>query len=75
MDVGERLLRARGEEPRKKVCEAVGISLSALQMYENGRRIPRDGVKLRLAAHYGCSVEALFFASNDTKSGIEECGK
>ena len=42
---GMRLRAARGETPRKEVCQAVGISLSALMMYENGKRSPRDAIK------------------------------
>ena len=62
MSIAERLILARGDESRQSVCDAIGISLSALQMYENGKRIPRDNVKTRLAQHYHTSVEALFFA-------------
>lgn len=62
MSIAERLVLARGNESRQSVCDAVGISLSALQMYENGKRIPRDPVKIRLAQHYQTSVQDLFFA-------------
>ena len=61
MSTAERLVLARGEESRKSVCDAVGISRSALQMYESGKRIPRDNVKVRLAQHYQTSVQDLFF--------------
>ena len=66
MSVAERLVQARGDESRKSVCEAVGISMSALQMYENGTRIPRDRVKIRLARHYGTTVASLFFPDDAT---------
>ena len=69
MELGERLRLARGDEPRKSAAAAVGIAVSTLQMYENGRCVPRDPVKLRLARHYGVSVEALLFATDATKSG------
>lgn len=59
--VAERLREARGNEPRKEVCDAVGISISALMMYENGKRIPRDSIKVRLAKHYGKNIEELFY--------------
>lgn len=61
MTTAERLILARGNESRQSVCDAVGISLSALQMYENGKRIPRDYVKVRLAHHYRTSVQDLFY--------------
>lgn len=61
MRVAERLIEARGKTPRKEVADAVGVSLSALSMYENGQRIPRDEIKVKLAQYYRTSVQALFF--------------
>ena len=61
MNVAERLRAARGEASRLSVAEAVGISVSALTMYEIGQRIPRDEVKKRLADYYGRTVQELFF--------------
>ena len=61
MTIAKRLLAARGDVPRKVVAEAVGISVSALAMYESGHRIPRDELKVRLANYYGQTVQALFF--------------
>lgn len=71
MSVADRLIQARGDESRKSVCDAVGISLSALQMYENGMRVPRDKIKIRLAQHYQTSVQDLFFSENVTKSDLQ----
>jgi DNA-binding XRE family transcriptional regulator len=62
MSVAERLVAARGNIPRTEVIKAVGISLSALTMYEIGQRIPRDEIKVKLAKYYGKTVEELFFA-------------
>ena len=62
MTVAERLIQARGEKRRDEVASAVGISLSAIAMYENGDRIPRDEIKIRLADFYGTSVQELFFS-------------
>lgn len=61
MPIAEKLRTARGLEPRKSVCSAVGISLSTLAMYETGKRIPRRDTMKKLAAHYRTSVQALFF--------------
>lgn len=58
---GQRLRELRGEIPREKVAEAVGISVSALTMYETGQRIPRDQIKVKLAEHYGSTVQDIFF--------------
>lgn len=59
--VAERLIKARGKTPRKTVCDAVGISLSTLAMYEGGRRVPRDGIKVKLASFYHTDVQSLFY--------------
>ena len=61
MSTAERLRRARGETPRKEVSEAVGISVSALMMYENGKRIPRDNIKIKLANYYHKPIAELFY--------------
>lgn len=61
MSIAERLREARGDKRREDVCAACDISLSALTMYENGQRIPRDEVKVRLANYYGKTVQELFF--------------
>ena len=42
MSVAERLVRARGDRRREDVANAVGVSVSAIAMYENGGRVPRD---------------------------------
>lgn len=61
--VAENLRVLRGNTPRSVVADACDISVSALQMYENGARIPRDETKKKLAAYYGSTVQDIFFAS------------
>ena len=61
MTVAEKLVQARGTKRREEVAMAVGISLSAVAMYENGERIPRDEIKIKLANYYKTTVQALFF--------------
>ena len=58
---GRKLLGARGDKPREMVAASVGISVSALQMYECGKRMPRDEIKKRLADYYETTVGRLFF--------------
>lgn len=60
--IGARLRSLRGDTPRAVVADAVGISVSALQMYENGARVPRDQTKMALAEYYGTTVTAIFFS-------------
>lgn len=64
--VAERLRKARGNIPREEVAKAVGVSISAISMYENSDRIPRDAIKVKLAHYYGTTVQALFFADSAT---------
>lgn len=61
MTVAERLIQARGGKKREEVANAVGVSLSAIAMYENGDRVPRDEIKVRLAEYYKTTVQELFF--------------
>lgn len=70
--IGKRLVALRGARRREEVAKAVGVSFSALCMYETGRRVARDEVKLRLADYYGVPVESIFFAGmsrNETNGG------
>lgn len=59
--IGNRLTKLRGEKSQSEVAKAVGISDSALSMYECGERIPRDSVKVKLAEYYGKTVQSIFF--------------
>ena len=56
-----RLVNARGEKSQAEVANGVGISTSALSMYESGERMPRDEVKEAIARYYGLTVGFLFF--------------
>lgn len=60
--IGQKLVQLRGERTREEVASAVGVSRSAIQMYENGQRIPQDEIKVRLAHYYNTSVDELFFS-------------
>lgn len=64
--MGNRLRQLRGNTPRRDVANAVGISVSALQMYENGSRVPRDEAKKRIAEYFGTTVQAIFFDEDST---------
>ena len=59
--IGERLKTLRGNRKRKNVAEILGVSLSALAMYERGERVPRDEVKRRFSELYGKSVQEIFY--------------
>lgn len=59
--IAEKLIRLRGSKSREDVANSLGISVSALSMYENGERIPRDDIKIRIAKYYKRSVNYIFF--------------
>jgi transcriptional regulator with XRE-family HTH domain len=59
--IAARLMKLRGDTPREEVAKELKISVSALQMYENGQRVPRDEIKLRIASYYNKTVQEIFF--------------
>lgn len=62
-EIGERLVKLRGDISRDTVAKSIGVSVSAISMYENGERIPRDAIKIKLADFYSRSVQEIFFDS------------
>ena len=61
MSAGEKIRALRGERTQSTVAAAVGITKSALAMYERDERRPRDEVKVKLAQYFGCSVAEIFY--------------
>lgn len=59
--IGRKLRTLRGNLDAKTVADALGISTSALFMYERGERIPRDQIKKRISQYFGESVDEIFF--------------
>lgn len=64
---GRKLRELRGNRSAKEVSDAVGISESALLMYERGERNPRDDIKASLADYYNVGIGELFYPNNFTK--------
>ena len=60
--IAQRLIKLRGGKSREQVAKDLEISVSAIAMYENGARIPRDEMKKKIAQYYGVSVEEIFFS-------------
>ena len=60
--MASRLKKLRNNRDAEAVAKACKISRSSLGMYETGKRIPRDEVKVRLAKYYNTSVQDIFFA-------------
>jgi transcriptional regulator with XRE-family HTH domain len=67
-NIGRRLMQLRAERSRKEIADALGITKSAIAMYERGERIPKDKIKIRIANLYGKSVEELFFTEADNET-------
>lgn len=61
--IGNRLREIRAErgETAENVAKSIGVSGSAIAMYEIGQRVPRDEIKIRIAEHFGMSIESIFF--------------
>lgn len=55
----KRLRCARGEESQIKVAEAVGISQPTYNQYERGRAEPNLSTLIKLAEHFGVSIDYL----------------
>lgn len=60
--ISQKLIELRGSRSQVEVAKALGISTSALSMYENGERIPRDPIKIRIADYYQTPIQDIFFA-------------
>lgn len=61
MSTGAKLRELRGDRTQQEVAQALGISKSALAMYEQDKRTPRDEVKIRIAGFYGQTVQFIFY--------------
>lgn len=61
--IGSRLkdLREDRGQSKKFVAQSVGISYRAICAYEYGERVPIDSVKVKLAEHFGTTVESIFY--------------
>lgn len=59
--IGKKLKKLRGPTPVDELAKALGVSQSTVSMWEIGKRIPRDEMKLKIANYYKVSVESIFF--------------
>lgn len=56
-----RTLRKNKKMSVAAVAREIGISASALSMYEAGCRIPRDSIKIKLSNYYDKPIGELFY--------------
>lgn len=65
---GIKLRQLRGDKPARTVADAIGVSESALLMYERGERNPRDDIKVKIAQYYCVGIGDIFYPDNFTNS-------
>ena len=68
MAISKKLIELRGNRTQSQVAKAIGISTSAYGMYEIGKRIPCDEIKIKIAKYYKKSVQYIFFNNETTNS-------
>lgn len=63
IQIGKRIRELRGQKnmTAEDLGKALGISTSAINMYECGQRVPRDEIKISIAEYFGVSVETIFY--------------
>lgn len=61
--IAKRLVELRESKniTRIQAAKDLDISKSTLQMYENGKRVPKDEIKLKIADYYDSNVQDIFF--------------
>lgn len=58
--MAKRLKQFRGSRTLEEIACAAGISVSSLEQYEQGIRVPNDALKLRLAQLLEVELEDIF---------------
>lgn len=63
IQIGKRIkeLRTLKKMTAEDLGKAIGISSSAINMYECGQRVPRDEIKIMIAEYFGVSIESIFY--------------
>lgn len=59
--VAERLRALRGDRTQQELANELGISSMAISQYEQGKRIPNDEIKIRIARFFGVTIDSIFF--------------
>ena len=60
--IGKRLAELRGDRTQTEIARLVGVTPSAISMYESGERIPNDNIKLEFSRVFKKSVQSIFFS-------------
>lgn len=67
MTTGEKLRKLRGNRSQAEIAELLGVSTSAISMYELDERVPRRETMKAISRLFDVSVEELFFADEVRK--------
>ena len=70
--IGQRIktLRVENKTQQKELAKALGFSISALQNFENGVRVPSLEKQIALAKFFGVSIEYLRGESDDRRPSL-----
>lgn len=60
--IAQTLINLRGKRTQSEIAKAINISQSSYAMYETGKRVPCDEVKIAIAKYYGKTVQEIFFS-------------
>lgn len=73
--VGKRIKQMRLEMKLKKsdFAKKINISSSAVNLYENGQRIPNDNIKKRICNFFNCSLDYLCGITDIKDSFKDKC--
>lgn len=63
--ISKKLVELRGDERQEDVAKALNVALSTYAMYETGKRIPSDKVKIRIADYYDMTIQDIFYQCKD----------
>lgn len=61
--IAKNLVNLRGEKTQSNTAKELGIAQSTYALYETGKRIPSDDIKVTIAEYYGKTVQEIFFDS------------
>lgn len=61
LTIGQKIRQLRGDMTQEKAASLIGVTKTALSMYENDERVPRDEIKKRIATVFGQTVGAIFY--------------
>lgn len=56
-----RKLRLSSSMTRQQLADMLGVTVSAIGMYEQGRRTPSDDIKFKYSMMFDMTVDEIFF--------------